>query len=161
MTDAASARSRLLGAGLGMTLALGMAILATAQEPKPAKPEGDLKKLQGDWVSTSKDGTEESRWTFEGNKLSLRTPNRRYRMTIEIVPTKDPEKAINFRVADDSPNAAGAFVKGIYRFDANDSLEICASDREADRPTSFKADPGGTAGDTNRSFHWMLKRPKK
>jgi uncharacterized protein (TIGR03067 family) len=139
-------------------MALGILTMASAQEPKP---EGDLKRFQGDWVSTNKDGTQESHWTFEGNKLSLKTTTRRYLMTIELVPTKDPERAINLKVADDSPSAPGAFVKGIYRFDSDKSLEICAADREADRPTSFKADPGGTAGDSNRSFHWMLKRPKK
>jgi uncharacterized protein (TIGR03067 family) len=158
MCGAARTRKQLIEAGLAMAMIMGIATLVPAQEPRP---EGDLKKLQGDWVSSNKDGTQESHWTFKGNRPSLKTPTRNYRMTIELVPTKDPKKAVNFRVDDDSPNAPKAFVKGIYRFDSNDSLERCAADREADRPTSFKVEPGGTAGDTNRSFHWVLKRSKQ
>ncbi len=128
---------------LRMSLCLTLALTGSAFAQQE-KPEGDLKTIQGVWVSTGKDAAQESHWTFEGNKLTLKTPTRNYRMEIELVPTKDPEKAINFRVADNSPSAPGSFVKGIYRFNEKDSLELAISDQEGKRPTSFKTDPGGT-----------------
>lgn len=142
----------------GLAMLLLFAGAAGAQQPNV---EGDLKALQGEWVSTGKDGGQESHWIFEGNKLKLKTPTRNYLMTIELVPAKDPEKAINFRVADDSQSSPGAFVRGIYRFQSKEAVEVAISDKEGQRPTEFKTDPGGTVGDTDRVFHFRLKRPKK
>ncbi len=149
-----------------MGLALAAALTGKAQEPRvqPAhepKVEGDLKAMQGEWVSSGRDATQVSHWSIEGNRLALKTPTRKYKMVIELVPSKDPEKAINFRVADDSQSSPGSFVRGIYKFAENDVLKVCVADKEGQRPTEFKADPGGTSGETARIFVFELKRPKK
>jgi len=151
---------------LFVALALAAPTRGQAQEPeaKPAqepKVEGDLKTMQGEWVSSGRDETQVSNWSFEGNRLSLKTPTRKYKMLIELAPSKDPEKAINFRVADDSPSAMGSFVRGIYKFDGDKGLKICVADKEGQRPKEFKADPGGTSGESARVFVFELKRPKK
>jgi uncharacterized protein (TIGR03067 family) len=123
-------------------LALGFALLASAatglrlhaDEPKV---EGDLKTMQGEWVS--KDDQGESTWSFKGNKLSLKTPGRAYEIELTLDPKADP-KAIDLKVLDDSPNAKGYLAKGIYKLaDADKALTICFGDQDT-RPKEFKGD---------------------
>ena len=73
-----------------MALAFAAPIALRADEPKI---EGDLKALQGDW--TSKDDQGESTWTFKGDKLHLKTPDREYEITIKIDDKAKPDKTIS------------------------------------------------------------------
>jgi hypothetical protein len=49
----------------------------------------------------------------------------------------------------------------IYKFLGVNALRIRIYDREGRRPTEFKVDPGGTAGETDRVFLFDLKRQKQ
>ena len=119
------------------------------QEPKI---EGDLKTMQGEWIS--KDGQEmESVWKFKAEHVSLKTPTRAYEMSIKLNQKGEPEKHIDFDVSMDSPNAKGYKAQGIYRFTEDGTLKICFSDGDSGRPKEFKTNFG-------KSFSFDLKRKK-
>jgi len=120
-----------------------------ADEPKV---EGDLKSLQGEWVS--KDSQGESFWTFKGNHLSIKTPDRAYEITITLDPKQTPEKHIDFEVLDTSPDAKGTKAAGIYKLDGDDTVKIAFAGADAERPTEYKTDPA-------KSFSFELKKKKK
>jgi uncharacterized protein (TIGR03067 family) len=138
---------------LGSLLAFVVAATATraADEPK-AVVEGDLKKVQGEWVS--KDDTGESTWSFKGNKLHIKTPNREYDITIKIDKDAKPNATIDLDVAKDSPNAPGTKAEGIYKFDGDSKVSICFGAGDAGRPQEFKTDLG-------TSFNFELTRKEK
>ncbi len=119
----------------------GFLIVAAAasgfDDPKPDEPKGDLKAIQGAWVS--KDETGESTWTFKGDKLSLVTPARKYEIMIKLDGEAKPHKAIDFDVDKDSPNAAGYKAAGIYKLEG-DKLTICFGDEQVGRPKEFAGD---------------------
>ena len=56
--------------------------VVAADEGAEVKIEGDLKTMQGEWVS--KDDQGESVWKFKGEHVSLKTPTRAYEMTIKV-----------------------------------------------------------------------------
>lgn len=116
-----------------------------------AKVEGDLKALQGEWVS--KDSQGESFWTFKGNHLSIKTPDRAYEITITLDPKQTPEKHIDFEVSEDSPNAKGTKAAGIYKLDG-ETVKIAFAGPDAERPTEYKTEPAN-------SFAFDLKKKKK
>lgn len=134
-------------------LAVAVAVLAApalrAEEPKK-ELTGDLKEIQGTWVS--KDDTGESTWKFEGNSLLLKVPGREYDIAIKLDPEAKPEKALDFDVKQDSPNASGFKAPGIYKFDGKDKLVICFG-VEGQRPKEFK-------GDFQTSFLFEMTRKK-
>jgi uncharacterized protein (TIGR03067 family) len=135
--------------GLVACVAVGVAVLAAALRADEPKVEGDLKTMQGEWVS--RDDMGESTWTFKGDKLSIKTPTRAYEITVTLDPKAKPEKAIDFKVGDQSPNAKGASAEGIYKFEGEKALVICFGAQDASRPTEFKTDFG-------KSFNFELKR---
>ena len=106
------------------------------------KFEGDMKTLQGEW--TSKDDQGESVWTFKGDKLHLKTPDREYMITIKIDEKAKPEKTMDFSVADDSPNSKGFKALGIYKFDGEKKGSICFGAEGTNRPDKFVTDFGKT-----------------
>ena len=109
---------------------------ARAEDPKI---EGDLKLLQGEWVSKDDQGNE-SKWTFKGDKLHLKAhPEREYKITIKIDEKAKPEKTMEFAVADDSPNSKDFKAKGIYKLDGDKKASICFGVDDK-RPTEFKTD---------------------
>ena len=110
-----------------------------ADEPKI---EGDLKMLQGDW--TSKDDQGESTWTFKGDKLHLKTPDREYKITITIDEKAKPDKTMDFAVAADSPNAKDFKALGIYKLDGEKKASICFGAEGDNRPSAFETDFGKT-----------------
>lgn len=130
-------------------LIVGTALGASSFADEP-KVEGDLKSLQGEWVS--KDSQGESFWTFKGNRLSIKTPDRAYEITVALDPKQTPEKHIDFEVLDDSPNARGTKAAGIYKLDG-DAVKIAFAGPDADRPTEYKTDP-------DKSFAFELKKKK-
>jgi uncharacterized protein (TIGR03067 family) len=117
-------------------LAAGLLAWTTAQAQDEPKIEGDLKTLQGNWIS--KDDAGESTWTFKGNKLHLKTPGREYKITVRL-DSKPKPATIDLDVAEDSPNAKDFKGKGIYKFEGTDKAVICFSNDDS-RPTTFEAD---------------------
>jgi uncharacterized protein (TIGR03067 family) len=132
-----------------MLLGMGLAT-AFADEPKI---QGDLKAMQGEWVTKDEKTGEESVWKFDGEHVTLKTPNRSYDMRIKVNSEGKPEKHIDFDVSDKSPNAKGYRAQGIYKLADDGTFKICFSDGEAGRPKEFKTDFG-------KSFAFDLKRKK-
>jgi uncharacterized protein (TIGR03067 family) len=115
----------------------GVALSGTVAADEPKKEiTGDLKNLQGEWVS--KDDSGESTWNFKGDALSIKTPSRAYEIKIKLDAEAKPAKAIDFKVSDDSPNAKGFQALGIYKIDG-DKATICFGS-ESSRPKEFQAD---------------------
>jgi uncharacterized protein (TIGR03067 family) len=146
-------------ARMGLALVLGTALCAGPVVPSLAsgkdqetKIEGDLKVMQGEWISKDEQGGE-SVWNFKGDHVSLKTPTRAYEMTIKLNPKGEPEKHIDFDVLNDSPNAKGYKAQGIYKLTSDDTLKICFSDGDSGRPKEFKTDFG-------KSFSFDLKKKK-
>ena len=127
---------------VSLAMSLGYATRPALAFDDPKKPadaavEGDLKTLQGEWIS--KDDSGESTWTFKGDKLHLKTPTREYEMTIKLDPAAKPEKTIDFNVSATPPNSAGTKALGIYKADLEKGkLQICFGGGDAARPTEFK-----------------------
>ena len=122
---------------LGFGLILGTVPSLHAEDPKDNEIKGDHKAIQGTWIS--KDDMGESIWIFKGDKLSLKTPTRAYEMTIKLDPDSKPERAIDFKVLESSPDAKNTKADGIYKIDG-DKLQICFGGQEAGRPKEFKMD---------------------
>lgn len=112
-------------------IALGSADLH-AEEPK-----GDLKIMQGEWVS--KDDNGDSTWKFEGDKLTLKAPGRTYEIVVKLDEAAKPFKTIELNASEDSPNAKGFKGPGIYKLDGEKTLTICFGASNS-RPTEFKTD---------------------
>ncbi|QEH36178.1 hypothetical protein OJF2_47380 [Aquisphaera giovannonii] len=146
--------ARLAATIAGLATLLGPSATPAADEPKQVlKIEGDLKKMQGDWVTIDEKTSSESIWKFDGEHVTLKTPTRAYDMRIKVDSEGKPEKKIDFDVSDSSPNAKGYKAQGIYKFDDDGTFKICFSDGEAGRPKEFKTDFG-------KSFAFDLKRKK-
>lgn len=133
-----------------IVVVFGLATVGATVFAEEPRIEGDLKALQGEWVS--KDAQGESVWTFKGDRLSIKTPDRAYEITIKLDSKQTPEKHIDFEVRDDSPNAGGTRAAGIYKLDG-DALKIAFAGAGAERPTEYKTDP-------EKSFAFDLKKKK-
>ena len=107
--------------------------LVMAEDPKPKELTGDTKAFQGRWVSKDEQG--ESTWEFEGDKLKLDTPSRKYRIVWKLDSETKPHKSLDLNVQADSPNAAGTVGKCIYKLEG-DKLTICFGGEN--RPDEFK-----------------------
>ena len=129
--------SRRIWMALGFGMVIGLSTGLQAEDPKDLEVKGDLKAFQGSWVS--KDDMGESTWIFKGDKLTLKTPTRSYEMTIKLDPDSKPERAIDFRVLETSPDAKNAKADGIYKIDG-EKIHICFAMQEAGRPKEFKMD---------------------
>jgi uncharacterized protein (TIGR03067 family) len=141
------------GLALGLLAAnMGPGVTVAHVEGQELKIEGDLKTMQGQWISKDGQGME-SIWTFKAEHVSLKTPTRAYEMSIKLNSKGEPEKHIDFDVATDSPNAKGYKAQGIYKFTPEGTLKICFSDGESGRPKEFKTDFG-------KSFAFDLKKRK-
>jgi uncharacterized protein (TIGR03067 family) len=141
---------------LSITLSLALATMTGAlakgddDKAKDTKVEGDLKELQGEWVSKDEQGAE-STWTFKADRLSIKAPGREYEITIKLDPKGEPEKHMDFTVLETSPNAKGTKAEGIYKLTDGGKLMICFASGEASRPKEFKTDFGS-------SFSFELKK---
>lgn len=134
-----------------VVLSLWGAVSAASSLADELKVEGDLKALQGEWVS--KDAQGESFWTFKGNHLSIKTPDRAYEVKITLDPKQTPEKHMDFEVLEDSPNAQGTKAAGIYKIGDDGMVKIAFAGADAERPTEFKTDPV-------KAFAFDLKKKK-
>ena len=122
-----------------LALVFAAPMVRGADEPKI---EGDLKALQGEWIS--KDDQGESTWTFKGDKLKLKTPGREYEITIKIDEKAKPQKTMDFAVAEDSPNSKGFKSLGIYKLDGDKKASICFGAEGTNKPEEFVTDFGKT-----------------
>ena len=127
------------------------ALLATgaARSDDAEKPKGDLGKLQGVW--TAKPGPEmdsETKITFKGGemKIAITDPDGEEQAMEGIIVLDEaakPNKAITF-MGFIRPNGSSVPENlGIYHFDGDDRLWLCAGGPGKDRPTEFKAGSGG------------------
>lgn len=122
-----------------LTLVLGLAAIAAVPGLRAEEPKGDLKKIQGQWVSKDEAGAE-STWSFKDDALALKVPGRDYEIKIKVDGDAKPEKTIDFDVLDTSPNAKGYKAAGIYKFDGEDKLTICFAAADAGRPKDYSSD---------------------
>ena len=141
---------RLLGLALAAAIVIGSGLRA---EDKKADLSGDLKKLQGTWVSTP-DNAQESRWVFEGNKSTTTAGGREYVCEVKVDPKATPHPTIDFMVIEGEDDAEGKTSLGIYKLEG-DTLTLCVTLPDVgSRPTEFK-----TVEDETHLFN--LKREKE
>jgi uncharacterized protein (TIGR03067 family) len=134
-------RRGLLFASLLVFLCLPLTLTVRGDDAKKDDKKeisGDLKKMQGEWVS--KDDQGESTWKFKEDKLSIKTPTRGYEITLTLDPKAKPHPTMDLKVDDDSPNAKGVTGLAIYKFDGEKKFSICMGAGEAERPKEFKSD---------------------
>lgn len=117
-------------AGMTAMLALGFTGMLRAEDEKVT---GDLKKLQGTWVSES---GPESKWSFDGEKLKATVNGGDYICTVKVDSKASPA-TMDLDIKEGA--AAGQASKAIYKFDG-EKLVICVTHPGvADRPTKFEA----------------------
>lgn len=111
-------------------------------------PKGDLAKFQGTWTTVV--GPErdiEIVMTFEGGDVNLSmTRNGEERSAkgkVELDEAAKPHKAITFKgfVRQDGSEVPENL--GIYVFEGDDTIKVCAGGPGNDRPTEMKAGEGG------------------
>jgi len=100
------------------------------------KSQGDLKKLEGKWT-TSSGGGGEATYTFKGEKLKVVAPSRTYEITVKLDPEAKPHKTIDFKIDEAPDDAKGKTSKGIYKFDGEDKLIWCFRP-EGERPKEYE-----------------------
>jgi uncharacterized protein (TIGR03067 family) len=140
---------------VGLSLALGVMPGSSARgnddKGKETKVEGDLKTIQGEWVSKDEQGAE-STWTFKDDHLTIKAPGRGYEITIKLDSKAEPEKHMDFTVLEKSPNASGTKAEGIYKLIGDNKLMVCfGSPDGGSRPKEYKTDFG-------TSFSFELKK---
>jgi len=120
-----------------------------AAEEKP-----DAEKLAGRWkmVSVTDGGkdtpTEGAVFTFEKDKVTVKTENQTTEAAFKLDPAKAP-KWIDFTVR-------GETMLGVYELDG-DTLKICLNEeRDGKRPTKLASEPNNSPND----LLWVLKREK-
>ncbi len=126
---------RLLGIALAAAIVAGSSVRG---EDEKAAISGDLKGLQGTWVSTP-DNAQESRWIFEGKKANTSAGGRDYVCQVTLDPKATPHPTIDFRVTQGPDDSTGKTSRGIYKLEG-DKLTICVKwPGEGSRPAEFKA----------------------
>ncbi len=141
---------RLLGIALVAAIVTGSGVRS---EEGKTDVSGDLKALQGTWVSTP-DNSQESRWVFEGKKANTSAGGRDYVCQVTLDPKATPHKTIDFMVTEGPDGSAGKTSRGIYKLEG-DKVTICVSDPgEGSRPAEFKAVE-------EESYLFDLKREKQ
>jgi uncharacterized protein (TIGR03067 family) len=118
------------------------AVVATrADDKKEAKPDPDLKKLQGKWrisyhETAGEDDTQDSVWEMEvkGDKFTLTADGTTTTGTIKLDSAKKPKEQ-EYTIEDDDGTAT--FI-GIYELEG-DTYKTCDVEKGKDaRPTEFK-----------------------
>lgn len=126
---------RLLGIALTTAIVTGSSVRG---EDEKTALSGDLKSLQGTWVSTE-DNSQESRWVFEGKKANTSAGGRDYVCRVSLDPKATPHPTIDFVVTEGPDDSAGKTSRGIYKIEG-DKLTICVTGPgEGSRPAEFKA----------------------
>ena len=126
--------------GMGLVASCVLAA-ATGLLADDAAVQKDLKHLEGEWSYKDENGGEVT-YKFKGDTLSVRAPNRSYRMTVKLNPEANPEKTIDFHVDEGPEDAKGKTSKGIYKFEGDDIFIFCICP-EGDRPTKYEQSGSG------------------
>jgi uncharacterized protein (TIGR03067 family) len=123
------------------TIAPALTILMVAStsllgdDAKDASP--DLKKMQGTWSYTTRDGGEGT-WVFKDDVLSVKLPSRSYTVKLKLDPKAKPHPIVNMNVTAGPDDAKGQDVLGIYQFDGESGLTICIDGGTGSRPKDFE-----------------------
>ena len=126
---------RVLGIALATAIVTGPGV--RGDEGK-SDLSGDLKRLQGTWVSASDDG-QETRWVFEGKKANTTAAGRDYVCEVTLDPKATPHPTIDFLVIEGPDVSPGKTSRGIYKLEG-DKLTICVTlPGDGTRPAEFKA----------------------
>ena len=113
---------------------MALCVIAFSNPLLAEEPKGDLKKLQGTWIS--KDESGESSWTFKDDAIHLKTPTREYKGKVKLDEKGTPFSTMDLAMGDDSPNAKGVTGLCIYKIE-DKKVTICFS--TTSRPKEFKA----------------------
>ena len=101
--------------------------------------KGDLKTLQGTWVS---DIGPESQWIFEDDNLKATVNGMFYQCLVTLDEKGKPQREINIKVTGGAAEALGKQSKGIYKIEG-ETLKLCISvPGEESRPTEFETEDG-------------------
>ena len=114
---------------IGLILAV---VLVAGARGDEAKVSGDLKALQGAWVSAP--GSDpSSRWEFNGESMRSTVNDTDYATKVVLEPKANPQPAIDFTVTDGPEELKGKTAKGIYKIDGEplDDLRRAAGRRHA------------------------------
>ena len=111
----------------GIMLGAGPVISGDGRQPgQEPKIEGDLKAMQGQWISKDGQGME-SVWKFKAEHVSLKTPTRAYEMTHQAQLQGRAREAHRFRRLDGFAQCQGVQGPGDLqvrrRRDAQDLLQ--------------------------------------
>ena len=117
------------------------ALLAlSAVRADDAKVTGDLKKLQGTWVSASAEGPD-IRWEFEGEKLKAKVGDNEYVCSVKLDEKATPHPTADLTIKEGPGDAVGKTSKAIYKFDGDKVVFCVTTPGNDNRPTEFKASP--------------------
>lgn len=133
-------------------LALLLLAAGTGLRGADEKIEGDLKKLQGEWVAPSPGGGEVL-YTIKGNVMAVKAPSRSYKITVTLDEKAKPNKTIDMKITEAPDDAKGKPSKGIYKFDGDDKWTMCF------RPDDKRPDKYENVG--FEQFVTEFKRKKK
>src|SRR5262249_54342556 len=107
---------------VGLALAAAFVSVPILRGDEPKAFEGDLKKMQGEWVNRVED--HDDQWVFKGHELRLTAPTRKYTMMLTLDPKAKPQSTIDFKIVEGPDEAKGQTTLGIYKFDGDDKLLI-------------------------------------
>jgi len=125
---------RLMGLALATAIVSGSGVRGDDEKDQLS---GDLKQLQGTWVSTS-ENNEESRWVFEGKRVKSTVNTQDYISQVTLDPKATPHPTIDFKITEGPGESADKTSKGIYKLEG-DKLTICVTaPGQGSRPTEFK-----------------------
>jgi uncharacterized protein (TIGR03067 family) len=137
---------RSIAASIPILLVASTSLLA--DDAKDASP--DLKKMQGTWSYTTRDGGEGT-WVFKDDVLSVKLPNRNYTVKLKLDPKAKPHPSVDLSVTAGPEDAKGQDVLGIYQFDGESGLTICIDGGAGSRPKEFEFAEG-------QSYVFKLKK---
>jgi uncharacterized protein (TIGR03067 family) len=133
-----------------------MILISRASHANQLAAEGDLKKMQGRWTTTSFAG-DSTTFRFEGRTLEVEGAGVHYVIAVTLDEQARPEKSIDLKTVESTTSGAiGVTSPGIYKFESEDRLLICFRGR-GERPAKYetigfeqwrvelKRQPNGTA----------------
>lgn len=108
--------------------------LSRADDPKI---EGDLKKMQGNWVNATADGVDHH-WVIKGDTVKASVNGMDYTCMLTVDSRANPLPTADFTIKLGPEDSAGKTARGIYKFDG-DRLIFCVALPSSDaRPGEFK-----------------------